>query len=72
VATVVKILVGVSGVSLFLAAVFSGALLSGDRIRANHNTETPEARAKRMKAAVVFLLVGLATAGLAWAVYSLG
>jgi hypothetical protein len=49
----------VGGAAWLFGAVCSGALLSGDRIRANHATETAEDRKQRLKWAGRFFLIGL-------------
>lgn len=61
------VLTWVAGISLLLAAVLSGALNSGDRIRANYQTEQPAERSLRVKAAGVCLAVGVVAGLLAWA-----
>lgn len=47
------------GNALLLALAFSGALITGDRIRANYCTEDPAGRSFRLKAAVVCLAVAI-------------
>jgi ABC-type Fe3+-siderophore transport system permease subunit len=41
--------IGIGVVSILLAAVFSGAFISGDRMRANHATQTSEDRTQKNK-----------------------
>nr|WP_253264284.1 DUF5316 domain-containing protein [Brevibacillus sp. MCWH] len=49
----------VGGAAWLFSAVCSGALLSGDRIRANYATETAEDRKQRQKWAGRLFLFGL-------------
>ncbi|MNN61461.1 hypothetical protein D3C81_1766960 [compost metagenome] len=50
---------GVGVFSLLLAGVFSGAIISGDRIRANNSIETPEDNKTRQKYSTVLFLAGV-------------
>ncbi|WP_164553396.1 DUF5316 domain-containing protein [Brevibacillus marinus] len=51
---------GIIGVvCILLSAIFTGALTSGDRLRANHATETSEDRRIRVNWAFKLALVGL-------------
>lgn len=53
-------LIGFAGFGCWLlGAIYSGALLSGDRIRANAATETVEDRRVRNRRAWQFFLIGL-------------
>lgn len=61
------ILTWIAGIFLFLAAAFSGALLSGDRIRANDAAEQPDERLWRIRAALFCMAVGGTAGLLAWA-----
>lgn len=49
----------VAVVSLLLAGVFSGAMVSGDRNRGNFQTETKKQRHERTGTAVIFTMIGL-------------
>jgi hypothetical protein len=48
----------IGGGSLLLGAVISGALVSGDRMRANTSSEDNETRNSRMKVSGSFLKLG--------------
>lgn len=51
---------GIIGVIfILLSAIFTGSLTSGDRLRANHATETSEDRRIRVNWAINLALVGL-------------
>jgi Family of unknown function (DUF5316) len=51
---------GVAGVAfIILSAIFSGNLVSGDRMRANFATETEDTRRDRHQSMVHFALLGL-------------
>lgn len=54
----VKLSGTIGGIFILLSAIFTGSLASGDRIRANHATETPEDRRTRVNWAVNCALVG--------------
>lgn len=58
--------------SVFLSAVFSGALLSGDRIRANYASETPEDRIYRIRISTFFLGSAVGLGVIASVIYFLG
>ncbi|MDB4894222.1 MAG: hypothetical protein JWN15_484 [Firmicutes bacterium] len=66
-----SVLLWVAGVSLFLGAAVSGAMVSGDRMRANYQTEQPEDRAWRTKAMWFCFAVSLVSGVAAWAVSKL-
>lgn len=67
-----NVLGAVSGVSLLLAAIFSGALLGPGEMRNRIYTEDREERAWRSRAAGICLLVGLLAGLLTYLVYRLG
>ncbi|WP_425341204.1 DUF5316 domain-containing protein [Brevibacillus borstelensis] len=51
---------GIVGIiCILLSAIFSNALNSGDRIRANHSSETKEDRQTRVRWSLKIALVGL-------------
>ncbi|UFJ41817.1 DUF5316 domain-containing protein [Brevibacillus humidisoli] len=51
---------GIAGFACWgLAAIFSGALVSGDRMRANFATETTQDRRDRFRWSIRFFLIGL-------------
>lgn len=62
-----SLLLWIAGISLLLAAAFSGVLTSGDRIRANYYSEQSSDRSFRLKATIVLLAVALVAGVLAWA-----
>lgn len=54
---------------LLLAAVFSGSLVSGDRMRANFSTETKEDRDTRLKWSTRFMLISLPNIAASFCMY---
>lgn len=55
-----------AGLSLLAAAVLSGALGSGDRLRANFVTEKAEESSWRVRAAWACLAVAVLSGALSW------
>jgi hypothetical protein len=61
---------GVIGLCAWLiSGIFTGAFVSGDRMRANHNAETAEERWNRIDMATVLFLFGLPNVVIAVTVY---
>jgi hypothetical protein len=54
-----KITGGVGAISWVIAGVFSGAFISGDRMRANDNIETMEDNKSRNKLTSIFFIFGI-------------
>ncbi|CEG27060.1 DUF5316 domain-containing protein [Bacillus sp. B-jedd] len=50
---------GIGLASILISAVFSGSMLSGDRIRANFLTESKDDRRERQRTMTQFALFGL-------------
>ena len=50
---------GIGLVSILLSAIFSGSMVSGDRIRANFLTESKDDRLERQRTMIRFGLFGL-------------
>jgi hypothetical protein len=54
-----KVTGGVGAISWVLAGILSGAFISGDRMRANNNIETPEDNKSRNNLTSVFFIFGI-------------
>ncbi|WP_178025390.1 DUF5316 family protein [Paenibacillaceae bacterium] len=55
----VEIIGGIGIVSWLIAGIFSGAFISGDRIRANQSIETTEDKKDRIKYSLVLFVFGV-------------